>query len=245
VHDISAGRAEAPEGTAAAFADLYDGEIAWNDHHFGRLIDRLRALDLYDPTLIVLLSDHGEEFFEHGGWEHGKTLYGEQLRIPLVVKLPRGEGAGRRIGSPADQVDVLPTILDYLGIEPPSPLDGRSLLPVVRDPAASADRATVPSFAYLRLEEKHVRSVVARGWKLIVDDSPHLRGEARELYRLADEPGERRNLYRAGPLERGFLEQTLNAFERDLRQGSRRFEAAAAEIDHELRRRLEALGYVQ
>ncbi len=239
VHAVSSGRAEAPPGTAEAFRDLYDGEIAWNDRHFGRLLDRLRELGLYDSTLIVLLSDHGEEFLDHGGWEHGKTLYGEQLRIPLVVKLPRGEAAGRAVGALADQVDVLPTILDVLRIEPPPGLDGRSLLPLV----SGAERRA-PSFAFLRLEEKLLRSVVARGWKLVVDDSAHLRGRARELYRLADDPREERDLYRAWPLERGFLEQTLNAFELDLRRGSRRFEAERAEIDDDLRQRLEALGYV-
>ncbi len=239
VHDISAGRKPAPAGTAGAFIDLYDGEIAWNDHHFGRLLAKLRELGLYDSTLIVLLSDHGEEFDDHGGWEHGKTLYGEQLRIPLVVKLPRGEAAGRRVGEIADQVDLLPTVLDVLGLEPPPGLDGRSLLPLVR-----GARRQSPSFAYLRLEGKRLKSVVARGWKLIVDDSRQRRRGARELYRLAVDPREQSDLYPVGPLERGFLEQTLRAFELDLHRGERRFEAERAEIDAELRRRLEALGYI-
>jgi arylsulfatase A-like enzyme len=244
VLDISANRKPAPEGVEDDLVDLYDGEIAFNDHQFGRLVDELKRLGLYDSTLIVLLSDHGEEFREHGGWEHGKTLYGEQLRIPLIVKLPGGAAAGREIARVADQVDVLPTILDAVGLEPPEDVDGHSLLPYLDEPGGGL-AFSEPSYAYLRLEQKRLRSVAAGGWKLILDDSAFRRGGAIELYHTLDDPLNRRELHDLRVLERGFLEQTLRAFEHALRRGSRRSTAEQAEVGDELRQRLEALGYVK
>lgn len=242
VHDISAGRREAPPGTAEAWRDLYDGEIAFVDRHFGRLLDRLRALDLYESTLVVLLSDHGEEFGEHGGWEHGKTLYGEQLRVPLLIKLPEGQGAGRRVSSRANQIDVLPTVLDYLRIAPPV-LDGRSLLPEIfglRPEGWKAD----PSFAYLRLGERHARSVVEQGFKLIIDDQQQRSALASQLFDVGVDPAETRELGRLHPIERGFLGQRLEHLELDLKRRNRGIDPTAATLDDALRERLEALGYV-
>jgi arylsulfatase A-like enzyme len=243
VLDISANREPAPAGIEDDLVALYDGEIAFNDHHFGRLVAELKRLGLYDSTLVVLLSDHGEEFREHGGWEHGKTLYGEQLRIPLIVKLPGGAAAGREIDRVADQVDVLPTILDAVGLAPPEDVDGHSLLPYLDEPGGGPSFSE-PSYAVLRLEEKRLRSVAAGGWKLILDDSAFRRGGAVELYRTLDDPLDLQELHDLRVLERGFLEQTLRAFEHALRRGSRRSTAEQAEVSDELRRRLKALGYV-
>lgn len=241
VHAISTGQKEAPPGTAEDFIDLYDAEIAFNDHHFGLLLDRLKAEGLYDSSLIVLLSDHGEEFFEHGDWEHGKTLYDEQLRIPLVVKLPHGEGAGTRIDTPAHQIDVLPTVLDYIGMKAPPTLDGRSLLPLLK-----AEETVAPiSFAYLRLGEQHQESAVGHGHKLIRDLQKDRAGRRIELYGLQEDPGEQRDLSSQGPLAGGFLRQQLEELGRDLRLRSRGVAPEKAEMSEELRKRLEALGYVQ
>jgi len=243
VHAISTGRKNAPPGTANDFIDLYDAEIAFNDHQFGLLLDRLKAEGLYDSTLIIMLSDHGEEFFEHGDWEHGKTLYDEQLHIPLVVKLPHGEGAGMRIDAPARQIDVLPTLLDYLGMEIPSSLDGRSLLPLLESEGASAE---VPvSLAYLLLGKRHLDSATGRGYKLIRDLSKDRGGRQEELYRLAEDPGEQHDVGTTERVAGGFLRQALEELRRDLRLRSREVAPEKAEISEELRQQLEALGYVQ
>ena len=242
VHDISAGRRGAPPGTAEAWRDLYDGEIAFVDRQFGRLLERLRALGLYESTVVVLVSDHGEEFGEHGGWEHGKTLYGEQLRVPLLIKLPGGEGAGRQVRARANQVDVLPTLLDYLRIAAPV-LDGRSLLPEIlglRPEGWEPD----PSFAYLRLGERHASSVVERGFKLVIDDQQTRSALARQLFDVASDPAEIQELTRENPLELGFLGQRLAHLDLDLRRRNRGVDPTAATIGDALRERLEALGYV-
>ncbi len=238
VDEITNGQRTAPEGTREALIDLYDGEIAFNDQQFGRLVDQLKALGIYDQTLIVLLSDHGEEFLDHGGWQHGRTLYGEQLRVPLVVKLPRGEAAGLTTDVLASHIDVLPTVLDVLGLEPPPRVDGRSLLPAL----AGARRET-PFFSYLRLAGRDMRSVTAGGWKLILDAARQRRGEAPELFRIAADLSEAPAPPAVHSLEAEFLRQALRGLDVDLRRRSR-FRPQQAEMSDELRDRLKALGYL-
>jgi arylsulfatase A-like enzyme len=109
---------------------LYDGEVAFTEHEFGRFLTMLKLLDLYENSVIVLLSDHGEEFNEHGGFDHGRTLYEEQLRVPLIVKYPGSKWAGTRVSKRVSTVDIAPTLLGLAGVEPDNLiLDGHSLLP--------------------------------------------------------------------------------------------------------------------
>jgi arylsulfatase A-like enzyme len=107
----------------------YDGEIRSMDDGFGYLIEFLREQGLYDDTMIVLTSDHGEEFGEHGkvGW-HSHSLFDELLRVPLIVKLPAAAGAGTEVAHQVRGIDVAPTILGVLGLEAPASFSGMSLL---------------------------------------------------------------------------------------------------------------------
>jgi len=110
---------------------LYKGEIAWADEQLGRLIEALRAAGRLERTLIVVTSDHGEEFFEHGHRGHKLTVFDEVLRVPLLIVPPvdlRGS-APAKIGAQVELSDVLPTVLDYAGIEAPTTVYGRSLRP--------------------------------------------------------------------------------------------------------------------
>ena len=105
----------------------YDGAVAYGDQEFGRLLAGLRERGLYDRALVVFLSDHGEEFLDHGGWVHGHTLFDELVRVPLVVKYPRGREAGRRVAGQVHLLDVLPTVLEGQGLPVPGGLAGRAL----------------------------------------------------------------------------------------------------------------------
>ncbi len=227
------GRLPPTEQTRSDLVDLYDAEIAFNDHHFGQLLERLKELDLYESSLIVLVADHGEEFLDHDGWEHGITLFDEQLHVPLMIKLPGGRGAGQRIGATVSQIDVVPTILDLLGVPPPPTLDGASLLEVT-------DR---PSFAYLVLADRQMRSITRRGWKLILDDSPAPRDGPLQLFQLGADLREAIELAAQRPFERELLAQHMRRWELELAQGARAV-GEQAEIPDELRRQLEALGYL-
>jgi arylsulfatase A-like enzyme len=97
----------------------YDGDVAYGDQEFGRFVRELKARGLYDRALIVFLADHGEEFQDHGQWLHGRSVFDELVRIPLVVKFPRQRDAGRRVQQQVQAVDVLPTVLESLGLPVP------------------------------------------------------------------------------------------------------------------------------
>ena len=102
----------------------YDGDVAFGDREFGRFVRELKAAGLYDGALIVFLADHGEEFLDHGRWLHGRSLFDELIRVPLVVKFPRSRWAGKRISEQVQGMDVLPTVLEALGQPLPSDIGG-------------------------------------------------------------------------------------------------------------------------
>lgn len=107
---------------------LYQGEVLYADEQFGRFLDLLRLLNLYDDALVVFVADHGEEFAEHGSFGHGRTLFEEQLLVPLVVKFPRSKWAGRVVDADVSTVDLVPTILEAAGVSAaPLVLDGLPL----------------------------------------------------------------------------------------------------------------------
>ncbi|HEX9795196.1 MAG TPA: sulfatase [Planctomycetota bacterium] len=106
---------------------LYDAEIHWVDRHVGAVVQALKDAGVWDDTLLVLTADHGDEFFERGGIGHRSTLYAEQLRVPLVLKLPAGDRAGARPAALARAYDLAPTILDYAGYGALPEARGRSL----------------------------------------------------------------------------------------------------------------------
>ena len=133
---------------------LYDAEIAQNDAAFGDLLDEIERRGLDRSSAVVLTADHGEEFFDHGGWKHGYTLYEEMLRVPLILRLPGnpGERTGRAIARPADQVDIAPTFLALAGAPVGTDLPGRDLRALADE--AHPDGSPVPaSFAWLEPRE--------------------------------------------------------------------------------------------
>ncbi|MEM1204647.1 MAG: sulfatase [Acidobacteriota bacterium] len=247
-------RAAGPE-VADQLRALYDAEIAVTDEYFGALLEELKRRGLYDDTLVVLVSDHGEEFLDHGDWEHGRTLYDEQLRVPMIVKLPGGTGAGSRLAVRAGHVDLLPTLMEAAGLGPGPEVDGRSLLPAILA-GASADAAPeagdprgfedpslggAPTLASLDLERFRVVSLVEDGWKLIDGRGDAEAGRWR-LFEVARDPGETRDLDGFRPFERNHMRHRLRLLDAEAR--ARGQGAGQADIPDETRRQLEALGYL-
>ena len=111
----------------------YDGAVAFGDREFGRFIRELKSRGLYDRATIVFVADHGEEFLDHGQWTHGKTVFDELIRVPLVVKFPGRRHAGARVKQQVQAVDILPTALEALGLPVPSTpvIAGRPLQAVI------------------------------------------------------------------------------------------------------------------
>ncbi|MEW6269088.1 MAG: sulfatase [Thermodesulfobacteriota bacterium] len=165
--------------------DLYDGEILAVDAKIGELV---RALEREPDTVIVLTSDHGEEFLEHSGVGHAETLYDEVLRVPLIVTGP-GIAPGRA-KTFASLADVVPTFLDWLGGPVPAGLDGRSLVGALRRSPVPDDDVVLALHTSSHDGRAALRGVRSAGHKLIQDDAS---GRA-ELYDVARDPGERTNL---------------------------------------------------
>ena len=117
-----------PEPFASRYADPYDGEVAASDRVVGELLEELEDLGVYDDSVIVFLSDHGEGLSDHGEQEHGVLLYRESLQVPLMIKLPGGMRAGETLDGPVQLVDVLPTVLSVVGAPVPVGLPGSDLL---------------------------------------------------------------------------------------------------------------------
>jgi len=214
--------------------NLYDAEIAANDAAFGALVDLLVQRKLWDDTVVVFVADHVEEFGDHGGWEHGRTLYDEMLDVPLIVRIPGA--AGRVVEQQAQQVDVVPTILDALGLKLPADLEGRSLLTLAAGPGGEEE----PAFSWL--EERSLRSaaVTTSEWRLVEKRFP-ISGSF--LYDRRADPGERHNLAREQPVRAGYLRSQLRAAERS-RQGTLKA-LAAKPLDPETQNQLKALGYLR
>ena len=110
---------------------LYHGEVAWVDHQLGRLFEQLEEAGLAENTLVVLTSDHGEEFFEHGHKIHRTHLFHESVHVPLVLSWPGSLPSGRRVEGPVGVVDIVPTIAELLDLPVPERLSGRSLVPAI------------------------------------------------------------------------------------------------------------------
>lgn len=118
---------------------LYSGEVSYMDRYVGTLLDRLERSKLDRKTLVVFISDHGEEFWDHGSVGHGHTVYDELLKIPLIMRLKGVLPEGLATEVPIDLADVAPTILDVLGIDPPPQAQGSTVLPyVLADPSYAA-----------------------------------------------------------------------------------------------------------
>ena len=164
----------------ARIRSLYDAEVAFTDVAFGQLVEELRNRGSFDETLLVVTSDHGEEFWERGVRGHGSSLAEAAIRIPLLVHFPASERvvAGTRRSDPAGLVDLAPSILDVIGLPGADDLPGRALFRE-SEPAAS--------FSSLSLEGHSLAAARGARWKLVWD----LAADTRSLYDLAADPFER------------------------------------------------------
>ncbi|MFC2036607.1 sulfatase [Chloroflexota bacterium] len=177
-----------PPAQAAFMRQLYDGDVAFVDGHLGELFDQLKAWGLYDDMLIILTSDHGEEFYEHGGWWHGHTLYEEVIAVPLIIKYPASAHAGAVDTGLARGLDIAPTVLDVIEYPSVDAMQGVSLRP------GTATRRAELSLAELGAGGA-VRAIQGLRYKLIVVDEDYPQDLPTEaLFDLQIDPGEQKNL---------------------------------------------------
>jgi arylsulfatase A-like enzyme len=220
-----------PEEDLAYVVGLYDGCINYVDDMLAEFFENLKERGIYDETLIVVTSDHGEEFLEHGGFMHQQQGFEEIIQVPLIIKFPGGAFAGVRVSHLATMTDIMPTVLDIVGIEPNDRAQGVSLMPMVLGGGALYDAVHVlsvlrtPRFSYF--------------------------GKDQALYDLDADPGQHVNLRDASEHGTRVVEAAKRLAElqdRD-RELKRQFQQSrvgqAMDLSPEEIKELQALGYLE
>ena len=231
-----------------SLSDIYDSSIFWTDVNIGKILDALRQLEIVDKTMIVIVSDHGEAFFEHGIEGHARNLYREVLETPWVIALPWELEEGVVVESQVANVDVWPTLLDMLGLQSLPGAEGVSTLPLIREAAAGREQGDAERALFAQLD---------RSWgKVSADPIPTtsmLKGPHRlnysskspdklELFDHREDPREQRNIARDQPEIAESLREEVEAF---LSIPSTQWEAPPeVELDEMHMNQLRALGYV-
>ncbi len=230
-----------PEPYLTAYASQpYDGEIAFADEQVGRLIKFLKDKGIYQNTVIVLAGDHGESLGEHGEKTHGFFIYNATMHVPLIIKLPDGVSA-RTIADPVSLVDLMPTVLGAVGLQIPTEVQGRNLLPQIhanKDRDVSVDSARV-LYGETFMPRLHFNWSELRGaenTKYHFIDAPRP-----ELYDLAKDPGEVQNLFADKKAVAGEMRAKLVDMIRDYSAGKEMAEKTG--LDPALMERLKSLGY--
>jgi len=222
---------------------LHDGEITYHDHFFGLFLDRLRELGVLDQTLVVITSDHGEEFHDHNSWGHGHSVYQELLGVPLIFWRPGTVPENRRIAYPVSTLNISQTILDFTNVSGLPRAEGRSLVPEI----VRSELPAFPTVAFSNMLDDR-RVIRTRNWKMI------LNGANTKLFDLGRDPAETNEITDmtrhpvAARYCRILLGQYLGATDRGhwwqaTQNASATLEAEAPAIDAETAAMLRALGY--
>jgi len=248
-----------PEERRYAIA-LYDGGVLYSDFVFREFLDCLKDEGIYENAVVILLSDHGEEFYEHQGYTH-ENLFIENLHVPLMIKFPGGRGRGRVVDDPVRTIDTLPSVLDFCGIPVAHRIQGISFLPLLT--GQGAYRPKLVSFAFAR-PPHHQDSVRIHDGAYVYTNF-RWRGIPDWLFDAADDPREEENLAKGMPgaveklrKQAKKIEQENDAFRRLFAAlpGTRKSPSGKApsgppsalnppRIDPELWEQMKALGYVK
>jgi len=214
---------------------LYDADIYHTDRELGKLFSHLRRTGDWDGTLVVILSDHGDEFMEHGRLNHGKSLYEETVRVPLILKLPGRRHSGTRVRELVSLVDVLPTLADLLERNGDEGWRGKSL-------AAAMATASMAGGGPVYAEHRRWFKEITPDYSLIVDTEAPEGGDGVEMY---DRPADRAERTDISPDRAQWVRQRA----RELRRKREQLRAlggapASVELDDETRTQLRRMGYL-
>ncbi len=216
---------------------LYDGEIAFADSQIGRLLGWLGDHGLAEDTVVVVVGDHGEALGSHGETEHGYFVYDYAVHVPFVIRLPESDVRGSRVQQQVRTIDILPTVLDLVGVEPPAQVQGESLVPSMVDP-----HHTGPRYAY----SESMAPSLQYGWSALysvrTSDHKFIEAPRSELYDLGLDPGESRNVLASEPSVAEELRAVLAGIREEIESGAP--ETEQANLDEGTMAMLAALGYV-
>ena len=221
------------------FSDLYSlygAEVSYADHCVGQVVDKLKSLGIYDSTLIIITSDHGEGLGEHSELSHSYFIYDTTVKVPLIFKLP-GKRQRHRIDDAVGLVDILPTVCSLLGIDKPSGIQGRDLLPYFEGKTGDDEERYLycESMTATKYNCSSLLGVVTNRFKYIQAPRP-------ELYDIIEDPHEIKNLAESQPQRARLMQDRLKHIVED---SVRKVGAdSQLELDDEARQKLESLGYV-
>lgn len=222
-----------------------------DEHLIAPLVEKLKEEGLYDQTMLIVTSDHGDEIFDHGGWQHMHSLYNELIRVPLIIKFPHSRFRGKRIENNVRSIDLVPTILEEIGLKPSNyDLDGKSLIPLIKG-KEKEDRLCFSETGILELRVPIPKrtSLVWRNWKLIINENitnwekffefPPRSVPTFELFDLKNDPLEKRNIYSDSNEIAQFLLEMIKEYKRkEVPKGE------GVILDEEAKEKLRALGYI-
>ncbi len=211
---------------------LYDASILeFDEEVIGPVIEKLKALKLYDKTIIIITADHGEEFYEHKGFGHGTTLYEEVTYVPWIIRAPWIKHR-LRVKELSQSVDIMPTLLDLLGIPIPHEAQGKSWADFI------TNKSSLPLHKYVFGQHSEMSSIRSKEWKLILNNDGR-----RELYHLISDPKEQQNVYSKN-LEASFiLESQMKQWEESLPSYKDQSCSYPPEIDRETQEKIRKTGY--
>jgi arylsulfatase A-like enzyme/Flp pilus assembly protein TadD len=218
----------------AASTTSYDASVAAADTVAGRLIAALRTNKLYDDALIVIASDHGHALGAHGEETHGVFLYDETVHVPLLLKLPQNQSAGKQVTARARLVDVAPTILEIAGVPVPSQMQGQSLLRIAK---ANADQ---PVYSISNFPQQAFGWSTLESWR--VGKYLYIKAPKPELYDLSVDPGATRNLAQTSRATLETIAGQLEAFDRRFSNPGNA--SGGSELTSNEMQKLASLGYV-
>jgi arylsulfatase A-like enzyme/tetratricopeptide (TPR) repeat protein len=230
-----------PEPYASRFAGdpsrRYDGEIAFADSQVGRLLEWLKSRGLDEKTIVVVVGDHGEGLGSHGEPEHGYFIYDYAVHVPFILETPAGGLRNVRVPAQVRTIDILPTLLDLVGVPPTGQVDGRSLVPLL---AGSSRQG--PRFAYSESMSPSLQYGWSAMYSVRTDDYKFIDAPRPELYDLRADPDEADNRIARLPQ----VAQELRAELTKMREAmsAEKPETQEANIDDETMRRLASLGYI-
>jgi arylsulfatase A-like enzyme len=243
-----------PDAFQRRAGDRYDGEIAHNDRSIESLTGKLKDLGILDNTLVIVASDHGEEFWEHGLGAHGHSLYSELIHVVLMLWNPRLIPHGRRVPDTVQLIDIFPTVLDLLGLKQADGIEGRSLAPLLSGnhleamPAMSTKLA-LPEAKPAGAVPENLTDTFARveqDWKLIYRTQPgraHLK--EMELYDRRSDRADRNDVAASHPDVAGRMKaEVLKWIERENAVKARIGPGGAKPLDNATLERLRSLGYL-
>ena len=214
----------------------YDGEIRCVDEKIGLLLKQLDGMGYGNNTLVIILADHGDEFMEHGGVAHGHTLYEELIRVPLIMKGPTIP-KNVQITGLAQSIDIAPTILDILDLQPDKEMEGRSLVPLIFTGQEVHDAVYSERKSY---NGEFLRGIRSKKWKLIRDFDT----KQSLLFDLENDPGEIANVRDQYPKIAAELElQLFEWLNRENAKVNKTQYKGTVKIDEATKERLKSLGY--